>query len=119
MADGDLALLASLFPEPEDPLGALVLEVPAPQPGDRTDAGPGVGEGPEQESPIAEAHDVGGVDRTPSRSRAWGMERPGVLPSEVSCLRPRTDWKGIQGSGVASDQGVEEMPQGGQGLVFG
>ena len=27
--------------------------------------------------------------------------------------------EGIQGSGVPGDQGVEEMPQGGQGLVFG
>ena len=34
----------------------------------------------------------------PSRSRAWGMESPGVLPSEVSCLRPRTDWKGFKGA---------------------
>ena len=34
----------------------------------------------------------------PSRSRAWGIESPGVLPSEVSCLRPRTDWKGFRGA---------------------
>ena len=27
--------------------------------------------------------------------------------------------EGIQGSGVTGDQGVEEMPQGGQGLVLG
>ena len=62
VADRDLALLASLFPEPEDPLGALVLKVPTAQPGDGSDAGPGVGEG-SQQSPVAEAHDVGGVDR--------------------------------------------------------
>ena len=62
VADGDLALLASLFPEPQDPLGPLVLQIPAPQPGDRADAGPGVGQGAEQGA-IAEADDVGGVDR--------------------------------------------------------
>ena len=54
-----------------------------------------------------------------SRSWAWGMERPGVLPSVVSCLRPRTDWKGFSGAAWRDDQGVEEMPQAGQGLVFG
>ena len=62
MADGDLALLAALFPEPQDPLGALVLEIPSPQPGDGADPGPGVGEG-SQQGAIAEPHDVGGVDR--------------------------------------------------------
>ena len=34
----------------------------------------------------------------PSRSRAWGMERPGGLPSVVSCFLPRTDWKGFKGA---------------------
>ena len=63
VSDGDLALLASLFPESENPLGALVLQIPSPQTGDRADAGPGVGQGP-QKSAIAEAHDVGGVGRT-------------------------------------------------------
>ena len=63
VSDGDLALLASLFPESENPLGALVLQIPSPKTGDRADAGPGVGQGP-QKSAIAEAHDVGGVDRT-------------------------------------------------------
>ena len=62
VADGDLPLLASLFPEPQDPLGPLVLQIPSPQPGDRADAGPGVGQG-SQESTIAEAHNVRGVDR--------------------------------------------------------
>ena len=62
MADGDLSLLASLFPKPQNPLGPLVLEVPAPQTGNSADAGPGVGEGAEQ-SPVAEAHDMGGIDR--------------------------------------------------------
>ncbi len=33
-----------------------------------------------------------------STSRAWGMERPGVLLSEVSCFLPRTDWKGFRGA---------------------
>ena len=34
-------------------------------------------------------------------------------------MRPRTDWKGFKRCGVTGDQGVEEMPQGGQGLVLG
>ena len=62
VADGDLPLLASLFPEPQNALGPLVLEVPSPQPRHGADPGPGVGQGAEQ-GPVAEAHDVGGVDR--------------------------------------------------------
>ena len=61
VADGDLPLLASLFPKPEDPLGPLVLQIPSPQTGDGADAGPGVGQGAKQ-GPVAEAH-VGGIDR--------------------------------------------------------
>ena len=62
LAAGDLALLAALFPEPEDPLGALVLKISSPQTGDSADADPGVGEGSEASS-VAEAHNVGSVDR--------------------------------------------------------
>ena len=47
------------------------------------------------------------------------MESPGVLPSEVFVLAAADRLEGIQGSGVTGDQGVEEMPQAGQGLVFG
>ena len=70
VADGDLALLASLFPEPEDALGSLVLEVPSPQTGDSYDADPDVGQSAEQGA-IAEAHDMRGVDRA--------EEVPGLL----------------------------------------
>ena len=73
MADGDLPLLASFFPEPQDALGALVLEIPSTEACDRTDPGPGVGEG-SQKSPIAEAHDVEGVDRA--------EQAPGLLNGE-------------------------------------
>ena len=62
MADGDLALLAPFFPEPENPLGPLVLEVPSAQPRNGADPGPGIGQGA-QKSPIAQAHDMGPVDR--------------------------------------------------------
>ena len=96
VADGDLPLLASLFPEPQNALGPLVLQIPSPQPGDGADAGPGVGQGSEQ-SPVAEAHDVGGVDRG---EQVPGLldGKAGILPSVVSCLRPRTDWKGFRGA---------------------
>ena len=60
-------------------------------------AGPGVGEGAE-ESPIAEAHDMGGVDRAEAGPGPGGWRRPGVLPSEVSCFLPRIDWKGFRGA---------------------
>ena len=43
VAYGDLPLLASLFPEPQNALGPLVLKVPAAQARHGTDAGPGVG----------------------------------------------------------------------------
>ena len=62
VAAGDLALLAARFPEPEDPLGALVLDISSPETGDSADADPGVGEG-SQASSAAEAHNVGSVDR--------------------------------------------------------
>ena len=61
VADGDLALLAALFPEPQDALVALVLEVPAAQSGEGADTGPGVGEG-SQEGAVAEADDMGDVE---------------------------------------------------------
>ena len=61
VADGDLALLASLFPEPQDALGTLVLEVAAAQAGEGADTGPGVGEG-SQEGAVAEADDMGDVE---------------------------------------------------------
>ena len=77
VTDGDLPLLASLFPEPEDPLGPLVLEIPSPQAGDGADPGPGVGQGAEK-GPIAEADDVGGVDR--------GEQVPSLLDGEAAGL---------------------------------
>ena len=41
---------------------------------------------------------MGGIDRAEEVPGLWGMESPGVLPSEVSCLRPRTDRKGFNGA---------------------
>ena len=95
VADGDLALLASLFPEPQDPLGPLVLQIPSPQPGDRADAGPGVGQG-SQESAIAEAHNVRGVDRAEQvpglgDGKAGGLAVCGVVLAAADRL------EGIQG----------------------
>ena len=112
VADGDLALLASLFPEPEDALGTLVLEVPSPQPGDRADAGSGVGQGAEW-GPIVEAHDVGSVDRT-EQVPGLGDGKAGSLAAGGVVLPAADRLEGIQGGGVTGDQGVEEMPEGGQ-----
>ena len=77
VADGDLALLAALFPEPQDALGALVLEVPAAEPGEGADTGPGVDEG-SQEGAVAEADDVGEV--------VGGEQVPGLLDGELGGL---------------------------------
>jgi len=77
VADGGLPLLAPLFPELQNPLGPLVLKVPPPQPGDGADPGPGVGQG-SQKRAIAQAHDVGGVDR--------GEQVPGLLDGEATGL---------------------------------
>ena len=117
VADGDLPLLASLFPKPEDPLGPLVLEVPSPQTCNGTDPGPGVGQSAEQ-GEIAEADDVGGVDRA-EQVPGLGDGESGRLAISGVVLAAADRLEGIQGSGVAGDQGVEEMPQAGQGLVFG
>ena len=117
MAYGDLPLLASLFPKPEDPLGPLVLKVPAAQARHGTDAGPGVGQSAEQGA-IAETHDVGGVDRT-EQVPGLGDGNAGSLAVSGVVLAAADRLEGIQGGGVAGDQGIEEMPQAGQGLVFG
>ena len=66
VTDGDLALLAALFPEPEDPLGPLVLQIRAAKACNGADPGSGVGQGAEERL-IAHAHDVGGVDRAGGR----------------------------------------------------
>ena len=96
VADGDLALLAPLFPEPQDALGALVLEVAAAQPGEGADTGPGVGEG-SQEGAVAEADDMGEVDGGEHPlSRACWMASWGVLPSTTACFRPRTEENGFR-----------------------
>ena len=117
MADGDLPLLAPLFPEPQDSLGALVLEIPSPQPGDSAEPGPGIGEGP-QKGPIAEAHDVGSVDRG-EQVPGLGDGESGSLAVSGVVLAAADRLEGIQGGGVTGDQGVEEMPECGQGLVLG
>ena len=105
VADGDLALLAALFPEPQDALGALVLE------------GPGVGEG-SQEGAVAEADDVGEVD--------GGEQVPGLLDGELGglavhdgVLPPPHGGERVQAHGMADDQGVEEMPQRRQRQILG
>ena len=117
VADGDLALLAALFPEPQDALGALVLEVPAAEPGEGADTGPGVGEG-SQEGAVAEADDVGEVD--------GGEQVPGLLDGELGglavhdgVLPPPHGGERVQSHGMADDQGVEEMPQRRQRQILG
>ena len=117
MADGDLALLAPLFPEPQDALGTLVLEVPAAQPGEGADTGPGVGEGAE-EGAVAEANDVGEVD--------GGEQVPGLLDGELGglavhdgVLPPPHGGERVQSHGMARHQGVEEMPQRRQRQILG
>ena len=117
VADGDLALLSSLFPEPQDALGALVLEVAAAEPGEGADPGSGIGEGSE-EGAVTEADDVGEVDR--------GEEVAGLLDGEFGgfavdhgVFRAPHGGERVQRHGMASHQGIEEMAQGGQGLIFG
>ena len=117
VADGDLALLAPLFPEPQDALGALVLEVLAAEAGEGADAGPGVGEGAE-EGAVAEADDMGEVD--------GGEQVPGLLDGELGGLAVHHGMllaphggKRVQSHGMADDQGIEKMTQGGQGQIPG
>ena len=79
--------------------------------------GSGVGQGAER-GPIAEAHDVGSVDRT-EQVPGLGDGKAGSLAVSGVVLPAADRLEGIQGGGVTGDQGVEEMPEGGQGLVFG
>ena len=88
-----------------------------PQPGDSADTGSGVGQGSQRAR--SRRSTTWEMSIEPSRSRAYWMERPGVLPSVVSCLRPRTDWKGFSGAACRVTRVSEEMPQGGQCLVLG
>ena len=117
MADGDLALLAALFPEPQDALGALVLEVPAAQPGEGADTGPGVGQHA-QHGPISQSHDTREVD--------GGEQVPGLLDGELGglavhdgVLPPPHGGERVQSHGMARHQGVEEMPQRRQRQILG
>ena len=61
---------------------------------------------------------MGSVDRAEQvpglgDGKAGGLAVGGVVLPAANRL------EGIQGSGMAGDQGVEEMPESGQGLVFG
>ena len=117
VADGDLALLSSLFPEPQDALGALVLEVAAAEPGEGADPGPGVGEGSE-EGAVAEADDVGEVEGGEEVAGLLDGEFGGLAVDHGVLLAPHGGER-VQRHGMASHQGIEEMAQGGQGLVLG
>ena len=117
VADGDLALLAPLFPEPQDALGALVLEVAAAEPGEGADAGPGVGQHA-QHGPISQSHDTREVD--------GGEQVPGLLDGELGglavhdgVLPPPHGGERVQSHGMADDQGIEEMPQRRQRQILG
>ena len=77
MADEDLTLLAALLPEPEVPLGSLVLEILSPRLGDSADPGPGVGQG-RKEGGIGQVHVVGGVD--------LAEQVPGLLDGQAGSL---------------------------------
>ena len=117
MADGDLAVLSALFPEPQNPLGPLVLEISTPQPGDGANPGPGVGQGPPN-SAISEADYMGGVDRAEQVAglldgQAGSLSISGVVFPALDRL------EGVEWRGMPGHQGVEEVPQGSQGLVLG
>ena len=117
VADGDLALLAALFPEPQDALGALVLEVLAAEAGEGADTGPGVGQHA-QHGPISQSHDTREVD--------GGEQVPGLLDGELGglavhdgVLPPPHGGERVQSHGMARHQGVEEMPQRRQRQILG
>ena len=69
-----------------------------------------------QKGAIAETHDVGSVDQAEQLAGLGGGESGSLAVSGV--VLPAADrLEGIQGGGVTGDQGVEEMPQGGESLV--
>ena len=96
---------------------SLGLEVPAAQAGEGADTGPGVGEGAE-EGAVAEAHYVGSVDGA-EQFPGLGDGELGGLAVQHGVLPAPHGGERVQSHGMARDQGIEEMPQGGQGLVLG
>ena len=100
VADGDFALLSSLFPEPQDALCALVLEVAAAKPGEGADPGPGIGEGTEEVAGLLDG------------------EFGGFAVDHGVFLAPHGGER-VERYGMTSHQGIEEVAQGGQVLIFG
>ena len=86
VADGDLALLASLFPEPQDALVALVLEVAAAQTGQGSHLSSRVGQHP-QYGPIPQSHDMRSVVRGVVVHLSRGIK---LNWSRVQAVKPRT-----------------------------
>ena len=117
MPHRNLALLASLFPEPQDPLRLLFLEIPAPQPRDGSHPHPGVGQHA-QHGPIPQPHRVREVQGTEQCPRLPGGQLRRLAVHHGVLLAPHGG-KGVQRHGMARHQGVEEVTQGGQGQIPG
>jgi hypothetical protein len=86
VADWDLAHLAAFFAEAERPLFAEIPQVAEAQPGDGADARAGIGEHDEHGA-IAQAHDVGHVDRAQEFARLLDANLGGVLARRAGGLK--------------------------------
>ena len=103
--------------KPQDPLRFLLLEVPAPQTRQGSHPRPGVGQHP-QHGPIPQAHDTGEIQGAEQHPRLSNRQL-GRLAVHDGVLLPPHGGKRVQSHGVAGDQGVEEMPEGGQRQIPG
>ncbi len=117
MADGDLALLAALLGEAQDAVVAVVSEVLEFEAGDSSDAGPGVGEGA-QDSAVSQSYDMREVDRVQQAARLVNRDF-GRLAVYGFALAPSHGLEGVEGDGMAVDQGIEKLAHGGERLVLG
>ena len=114
VTDGDLPLPAALLPETEDPLGPLVLyRSPRCKRATAPTLAPVWARVPKRARSQRSTTWELSIERR--RFRACWMDEPGVLPSEVSCFRSRTDWKGFKGAACRVTRVSKKCHRGGIG----
>ena len=117
VSNGDVALLPSPSPKFQKPLDPLILQAPLAanrrwrrsRPGCR----PGCPKEPDRAGLQHERHRPSGANL-----RSAGWKGRGRSPSGGVVLPAVDRLEGIQGRDVPGQQGVEEVPQGGQGLFL-
>ena len=108
VADGDFALLASLFPEPQDALCALVLEVAAAEAGEGADPGSGIARVPRRARSRRPTTWERSIEARRSRAAGW---RFGCFAVDHGVFFAPHGGERVQRHGMTSHQGIEEVAQ--------